>query len=1050
MNDEVSSSILLNGSLGKSINGYQTAHLSGFAVPSFVREHRDNSTVEVYDGAMIRGAFIGVDKHSDPGIRDLSGAVRDATAIHALFQDSIPGLSSVFLCNERATASDVKAALTTVLGAAAADDIVIVTFSGHGTRDHRLVMHDTDRKNLVGTTIGMDEIAASFKACKAKAVLCLIDCCFSGGAPARVLEDTPASKDPFPFEALAGRGRIIIAASNVNEVAYESPNTRHGLLTYAFLEALQKGEKTCDVIGAMAQVMERVRTDAARLGIVQTPVMFGHVEGGLVLPVLKPGDLYRKSFPESAGKKVGVDIQELGQFGLPDVVLTEWKNRYPAGLNPLQLAAVNDFQILDGKSLLVIAPTSSGKTFVGEIAAAKAISEGRKAVFLLPYRALVNEKFDTFSSLYGDALKMRVVRCTGDHTDHVSALMRGKYDLGLLTYEMFLNLLVSAPAVLNQIGLVVIDEAQFITDPRRGITVELLLTFLLAARERDVNPQLIALSAVIGGSNGLEDWLGCKKLVTDKRPVPLVEGVLDRTGRFRYIDENGQEKVESILPSYEIQVRRDAPSAQDVIVPLVRNLVCKNDEKVIVFRNQRGTAQGCAKYLADELGLRSADDDLVLLPEMDLSSTSNDLRYCLSRGTAFHNTNLSRDEKQVVERAFRDPKGPVRVLGTTTTVAAGINTPASTVIIAEQQFLGDDGREFTVAEYKNMAGRAGRVGFNEKGKAIILANNAHEGAALFAKYVKGVPETVSSSFQLSEINTWIIRLLAQVKKVPRKNVGRLLVDTFGGFLASRTFPGWREQTEEKVEETLSHLIRLGLVEEEGDDVRLSLLGRACGQSSLPLTSAMRLVELLRVAGPKLSAKQFMALVQALPESDGGYTPLMKKGQKEGIRPQQAAEKAGYEVVNLLQRFCEDNFDYWARCKRVAILSDWISGVPVNEIEALYTANPYQGKIGYGDIRKFADNTRFHLRSAYQIAAVLFAEYGALGEAIDVLIKQLEQGLPAEVLSLLDLPILLERGDYLALYANGAKNVQGVFEMQKDELAKTVGKIKADRLNSKRS
>jgi replicative superfamily II helicase len=471
---------------------------------------------------------------------------------------------------------------------------------------------------------------------------------------------------------------------------------------------------------------------------------------------------------------------------------------------------------------------------------------------------------------------------------------------------------------------------------------------------------------------------------------------------------------------------------------------------VIVFRNQRGTAQGCARYLADELGLKSADDALALLPEMDLSSTSADLRECLSRGTAFHSTNLSRDEKQVVERAFRDPNGPVRVLGATTTVAAGINTPASTVIIAEQEFLGEDGREFTIAEYKNMAGRAGRLGFNEKGKAIILANDIYEANSLFSKYVKGTPEAVASSFQPAELNTWIIRLLAQVKKAPQKDVGRLLADTYGGFLASRQYPGWRQETERTVQETLSRMLQLGLVEQEGEDVRLTLLGRACGQSSLVLSSAMRLVELLRAAGSKLVPEHLLAIVQALPESDGGYTPLFKKGQKEAVRPSQAAQHFGYDVVELLQRYCEDTHDYWARCKRAAILADWISGMPVNEIENNYTATPFQGRIGYGDIRKFADNTRFHLRAAYQIAAVLFADYGAHGEVIDVLIKRLEQGLPADALPLLELPILMERGDYLALYETGARTAADVWKISDGELVKVLGNQKASKLKTKRS
>ena len=157
------------------------------------------------------------------------------------------------------------------------------------------------------------------------------------------------------------------------------------------------------------------------------------------------------------------------------------------------------------------------------------------------------------------------------------------FNLAVLTYEMFLNLLLSRPAILNQMGLIVVDETQFITDPGRGITVELLLTFILAGREHGVAPQLLALSAVIGPLNEFDGWLGCKSLVTDHRPVPLVEGVLDRNGTLQRKNADGSIEAVSLLSPYEIQQRRNQPSAQDVIVPLVRKLLKDNpSERVII------------------------------------------------------------------------------------------------------------------------------------------------------------------------------------------------------------------------------------------------------------------------------------------------------------------------------------------------------------------------------------------------------------------------------------------------------------------------------------
>ena len=68
------------------------------------------------------------------------------------------------------------------------------------------------------------------------------------------------------------------------------------------------------------------------------------------------------------------------------------------------------------------------------------------------------------------------------------------------------------------------------------------------------------------------------------------------------------------------------------------------------------------------------------------------------------------------------------------TVAAGINTPASTVVIVEHDFPWED-RPYSVAEVKNMAGRAGRLGYREAGRAILLANTPYERKDLFEKYI---------------------------------------------------------------------------------------------------------------------------------------------------------------------------------------------------------------------------------------------------------------------------------------------------------------------------
>jgi replicative superfamily II helicase len=728
------------------------------------------------------------------------------------------------------------------------------------------------------------------------------------------------------------------------------------------------------------------------------------------------------------------------------VVVQAWADRFSAGLHDLQLKAINDYRVLDGDSLLVVAPTSSGKTFIGEIAAIKAITEGRKVVFLLPYRALVNEKYEDFSALYGDKLGLRVIRCSGDYLDQTTAFMNGKFEIGILTYEMFLSLTIGNPAVLNRLGLVVVDEAQFISDPNRGIIVELILAYLRSIRPQGIEPQTIMLSATIGDLNGFNEWFGLRALISNIRPVPLEIGVMDRNGTFEYLDAEGKSKIKQLLSPGLITQRKSQPSSQDIIVPLVRNLV-KNEqqrEKILIFRNTRGATEGCANYLAQELGLPAAEEVIRALPPHDMSSTSESLRRALSGGTAFHNTNLTRDERILVEQSFRDSSGPVRVLAATTTVAAGVNTPASTVVIAENTFPPDD-QPFTVAEMTNMAGRAGRLGFRETGRAIILASNDLDRRRLFTLYVMRKPEPVSSSFKGEHIGTWLLRLLAQVAPanskckesysgISKEELPGLIVSTFGGFLQTRKNPEWPQNTTRQVQELIPRLRSDGLLEEEKGHVYLTLLGRIVAQSALPLESALRFIEILNHLGPvPLTSEQLMVLVQAVPEMDNHYTPLFKRGQREAQWPGEVARRYGNTISRVLSQRAADLWVYYGRAKRACILDDWIVGRSIQDIESRYTINPIQGAIARGDIQSISDSTRFYLRSVHNITMIVRPGEAPDPEKMEQLLIRLEYGLPSEVLPLLKLPIFFNRGEYLALNAAGIKTVDDFWRADEQKL-----------------
>lgn len=984
----------------------------------------------------LRALFVGVNKHADHRINELACATKDAIALWALFKDSVDGIVDRRLLDEQATAATLRQALEDSLGAATAEDTVVVFFAGHGTPTHELVPYDANIDEIGETTIPMTELSRRLIETAARASVVMLDCCFSGAAPARVLEGLPIARSGVGITVtdLGGDGRVVLAAAKDNEEALELG--QHGLFTAAILQALKEGANWLDIGVLMAEVTKQVRAEASRIGREQTPVWSGLIEGGLDLPPLQPGALYGAEFPDTNGILIGPALDELAAFGMPRSVLDAWRTRF-SELNTLQLSAVNDYRVLDDQSLLVVAPTTSGKTFVGELAAADAIIGGRKAVFLLPFKALANEKYEEFQELYGERLGMRILRCTGDYTDQTESFGRGQYDVAVLTYEMFLGLSLAMPNSLAKIGLIVLDEAQFVTDPNRGIGVELLLTNLIAARERGVQPQIVALSAVIGDVNHFDQWLGCQTLYTTKRPVPLVEGVLDRNGTYQYLTPEGEERTEQLLDARQVIQRKDKAEAQDVIVPLAKKLVAAG-EQILVFRNTRGSASGCAKYLSRELGLAAAEELLRELPRQDPSTTSRSLREALGGGTAFHTSDLNREERVLVERGFRDPYGPVRVLAATSTVAAGVNTPASTVIIAETVFYGRPPQDYTVAEYKNMAGRAGRLGLSEMGRSVLLANDSVQRSVLFDRYVRGNPEPIRSSFDPKDLDTWILRLLAQVDEIPRDAVVSLLANTYAGYLEGRKSREWLERTREALEDVLGQMVELGLLEEEMGLVRLSLLGKACGRSHLKLRSAMRLIDLLRRAPDgSLTSERLLGFIHALPEFDDAFTPMFRKGRRESAWQEQVASHYGRDVAAALQKGAATPMDYYARCKRAAVLCAWTRGAPIEEIERSFTVNPFYS-LGAGDIRGFADIARFHLQAAFEIADVLLLGDGPSGKDVEQLLAQLEVGLPAEALGLLELPGSLPRGTYLALHRAGHRRPDEVLALPETDLAALVG------------
>ena len=209
-------------------------------------------------------------------------------------------------------------------------------------------------------------------------------------------------------------------------------------------------------------------------------------------------------------------------------------------------------------------------------------------------------------------------------------------------------------------------------------------------------------------------------------------------------------------------------------------------KQVIVFRETKGEARGCAGYLAERWGCRRRRPRSTPRPGPNPSRRVE--ARCAkpsAQGVAFHTSDLDRDERLVIEEQFRAPGTTLRVIAATTTLAMGVNTPAEAVVIAGLMHPGD--KPYSVAEYKNIVGRAGRLGFSD-GDVVPAGVGLRERAQRLESVREGMPEDLHSRFvaEGTDPRTLILRVLAaarkaKVKGIPAADVIDFLEGSFGAF-----------------------------------------------------------------------------------------------------------------------------------------------------------------------------------------------------------------------------------------------------------------------------
>ena len=217
----------------------------------------------------------------------------------------------------------------------------------------------------------------------------------------------------------------------------------------------------------------------------------------------------------------------------------------PQELFPFQLDEFQDKAIAalaGGKSVVICAPTGSGKTLIGEYAIYRALNHGKRVFYTTPHKALSNQKFRDFQEQFGAGDSSKIGLLTGD------TIINPNADVVIMTTEIFRNMLYETPigqlgTSLEDVEAVVLDECHYISNRFRGTVWEESIIYC------PPEIQLVALSATIGNPQELTDWIAqvrnshsqqkyeCELINSDFRPVPLRYYFCDRQGIHRLLNQ---------------------------------------------------------------------------------------------------------------------------------------------------------------------------------------------------------------------------------------------------------------------------------------------------------------------------------------------------------------------------------------------------------------------------------------------------------------------------------------------------------------------------------
>ncbi|MDH5806381.1 MAG: DEAD/DEAH box helicase [Candidatus Verstraetearchaeota archaeon] len=647
--------------------------------------------------------------------------------------------------------------------------------------------------------------------------------------------------------------------------------------------------------------------------------------------------------------------------------------------------------VLDGKNVLLAVPTASGKTLVAILCSIKHVLEKKgKVLYLVPLKALANEKFEEFKSL--EKIGIKVTFSTSDY-DKVDPSLEN-YDIIIATNEKADSIIRHKPNWINKISLIVVDEIHLLGEPSRGPTLEVLLTSL---RILNPNAQIIALSATIKNASEIAEWLKAIPINSNWRPIPLKEGVFLRD---TILFKNG-----SIVKIYEKE--------KDSVIALTLDCL-RQGGQVLIFTGSRASAVSLAKKLSESVGRFLKNEEIKKLMELsskilglgERTRISETLSKLISYGVAFHHAGLTYEQRKLIENAFRSSL--IKCICATPTLAAGVNLPARRVIIYDYKRYepGVGQVEIPIMEEKQMAGRAGRPKYDKEGEAILIAKNENEMEFLFEEYVLANPEKIWSKLGTSS------SLRAHILAIIATNLVNYEEEIFEFFTKTLFAHQYGlNNFNKKISNVLNLLIKEDLVENSKGKLRATKFGKRVAELYIDPETAIIIRDGLN--SPPLSTMEYLLLICQTPDMPG--LPFRKKDLS--IINEFINNEIQYEDPEFLAKL--------EKIKVALMLNSWINEEPEDKIIEKFD-------VGSGDIYSYVETAKWLLHSAYELAKLFNYEKHLI--PLNKLYLRIENGVKEELIPLVSLRGI-GRVRARALYSAGFKTIEDLRKAEISDLIK---------------